>query len=224
MEVATLDALIKQGIQDAINSDALRQAIKTHAEKAVSESISSAFARNSDFRKSIEAAIKQVLPIPDASDLAEFAHATRTVIQRRLSLLADETAQKHLDEVLAKLIPDTPEISLGDLKEAFVEKVKRELGLEDYDDDDCYSHYEWDISEGSVDGYWHLEAAFQHDRKKIDMHLSFRELKGSPGLNECWMCRAGQNDVALTSLFTGPLYGFDAMVFRLRTGTAKLRK
>ena len=51
-----------------------------------------------------------------------------------------------------------------------------------------------------------------------------KAMNESPDLHECWNASVGRTDMQLSSLFMGPLFGFDAMVFRLATGTARLKK
>ena len=122
----------------------------------MSESIDAAFGYNSEFRKGIAKAIEEVVPIPKADDLALFANAVREVLQRRLANLASDTAREHLDELLKKILPDSREIAIDELKKAYIDKIKSEASRE-YDDEEI-----------------------------------------------TW-------------------YGFDAVVFRLATGTAKLK-
>jgi histone H3/H4 len=167
--VQTLDELIKRGIQNAIQSQAILEAVQKHAEKAVSEAVRSAFDYGSEFRKGIESAIREVLPVIKAEELAQFSVAVREVIQRRLGNLANATAKQHLDEMLQKILPESAEITLEELEQQFKAKVKdsrREPGCHCDDDDEESLEYTWNIdnSQSSVcDGYWDLTAGMSPD-------------------------------------------------------------
>ncbi len=66
------------------------------------------------------------------------------------------------------------------------------------------------------------EDASRYSAKDV-VTLRFRPLEGTEGLHECWHASVGRDDKLVGSIFAGPMYGFDAMVFRLATGTAKLK-
>ncbi len=222
-ETQSLDSLVTSAISDALTSENIAAKVKASAEKAVSESIDAAFGYNSEFRKGIAKAIAEVVPIPKADDLALFANAVREVLQRRLANLASDTAREHLDELLKKILPDSREIAIDELKKAYIDKIKSEASRE-YDDEEIT----WKIDKGNHDKYWDLwmspeDGASRYSGKDV-VALRFRNVEGAADdIHECWHASVGGNDKLVGSLFSGPLYGFDAMVFRLATGTAKLK-
>lgn len=230
MESQSLDSLVKAAINDAITSENIAARVKASAEKAIAESIDAAFGYNSDFRKGISKAIAEVIPIAKTDDLAVFANAVREVLQRRLANLAADTAREHLDSVLEKLLPESGIITIDELKKAYIEKIKSEesssdCSCEEYDGDPDIT---WQVDKGSHDKYWDLWMSPEEDASRFGgkdvIALRFRNVDNCPeDIHECWNATAGGSDKLVGSLFAGPLYGFDAMVFRLATGTAKLR-
>ena len=58
--------------------------------------------------------------------------------------------------------------------------------------------------------------------------MRFRALKDEPGLHQCWMVNdkevVNKKTNGRTEMFAGPLYGFDLLVWRLASGTAKLKR
>lgn len=226
----TLDALVGEAIANALTSESIAKRVQVAAEKAVGEAIDSAFSYGSKFRKGIEESIKQVLPITDADDLAVFGNAVRVLIQRRLTTLASETAAEHLKGVLDHLFPDGRDVTIKKLREAYVEKLKSEASRSDCscDEGDYEPEYTWKEETGDHSKYWDLwmspeEHASRYSGKDV-IALRFRPVGDSPDLHECWNAHVGRTDMQLSSLFMGPLFGFDAMVFRLATGTARLKK
>jgi hypothetical protein len=223
----SLEELIANSVRNALNAEAIQERVQAAATKAVEESIDSAFRYNSEFRKSITTAVETVLPTVDATMLARFAHAAREVIQNRLGNLANETAKAHVDEVLNKILPDSTVITFKDLKEAYQEKIRDQRAIDDcscVEDEDFDWLCEIDQS-GTVSGYWHV--TFGPDEGQTyssdNVRLAFcpKDRDSSNSLYECYNVNGGdpQN---FTSLFVGALYGFDAMVFRLATGTSFL--
>lgn len=230
VESSSLDSLVSEAIANALTSESIAKRVQLAAEKAVGESIDSAFGYGSKFRKGIEDAVRQVLPLPDADDLAIFSNAVRVLIQRRLATLASETAAEHVGKVLEKLLPDGAEITMKELREAYVEKLKSESSRSDCscDEGDYEPEYTWTEEIGSHGKYWDLWMSSEEDASRYSgkdvITLRFRPVDTSPDLYECWNAHVGRTDMQLSSLFMGPLFGFDAMVFRLATGIAKLKK
>lgn len=231
----SLDGLIQDSIRNVLSSDKLVAQVERAAEKAVSEAIESAFSWNSPFRKGINEAVLAVLPVVDVTDIANFANAVQVVIRQRLANLADDTVKTHVEPLLDKLFPNAPLITMAELKEAYIEKVKsnlrdsRECHCDDEDDDEEDPEITWEIDYGSsgstIRNYWDLILAPEAETRRYDpkaVALRFKDLES--GLSECWHVSNGGTEQKFGSLFNGPLHGFDAMVFRLATGTAKLQK
>lgn len=223
----SLDGLVEQSIQNAIQSGTVAEKVQKAAEEAIESAISAAFGYRSEFRKGIEAAITQVLPVVNVTDLANFTNATRNVIQQRLGSLASETAEAHLGEVLDQLLPDEPVITLEQLREAFDDKVRSDASMEDCSCEDPGDiDITWEIEEsGRLSDYWDLVCAPEPDTSRYCgtvTVLRFKLVEGTSDLHECW--HVSDRKTEGHSLYAGPLYGFDAMVFRLATGVAKLKK
>ena len=157
--------------------------------------------------------------------------ALRLVIQSRLANLANETARVHVDELLERLLPDNPVITMEDLKEAFKESVRDSSDACDCESEGYEPEFLWDVvrdASSSLQNYWDLVVSKDPEAGRYDKDtivFRFRDLESS--LAECWHIsgngyskREGQT---ANSLFAGPLRGFDAMAFRLGTGIAKLK-
>lgn len=230
-EVQSLDVLVKNAINNAICSEAIVLKVEAAANKAITEAIEAAFGYSSEFRKGITEAIKSALPIVDVTDLATFANAVRSALQQRLANAASDTAREHLNEVLEKLLPEHSVISIDDLKSEYIDKIKDKAssGHCDCEEEQDDPEITW-VVEPSRDSskYWDLWMSPEADASRYGgkdvVILRFRPVEGSNGLHECWHASVGGKDRLVDSLFAGPLYGFDAMVFRLATGTAKLQK
>lgn len=224
-EQQTLDSLVKQSIERAITSDAIKERVQAATDRAVSESIDSVFSYNSDFRNGIKKAIAAALPTVDVTDLACLSHSVRHLVQKRLATLASETAAEHVEKVLIDLLPEGNVISIKQLKEAYEEKL-RGLAIDDecHCDDKRELVYSWNVEHSRSGGHFDLwvsphEDASRYGGKDV---VTLRFKPAEDGLYECWNANAGYGDIGVNSLFVGPLYGFDAMVFRLGTRLAKL--
>lgn len=227
----SLDGLVKEAIENAIQSDSLRGKVQQAADKAISEAIEQAFGYSSEFRRGITESVKSILPIVSAQELSVFAHATREVIQRRLANLASETSKAYMDKVLKDILPEEPVIDIKDLKEEYLSKLINDASMEDCSCHDASEQMEfgWNIEQSAnSEGYWDLWMNPDPDANRYDKNSVALRFKKSDqeGLHQCWMVSLGTNhhEVNIKSLFSGPLYGFDAMLFRLATGTALLKK
>lgn len=226
----SLNELVAESVEAALKSEAVAEKIKVAAEKAISESITEAFNYRSEFRKNITDTIQEFLPVVNATDLACFANSVRLVIQSRLANLANETARVHIDELLERLIPDNPVITMEELREEFKDSIRESSDVCDCEDEGHEPEFLWSVvrDSGALGNYWDLVVskdpeAGRYDRDTITFR--FRDLES--GVAECWHIdgngysqREGQK---ANSLFAGPLRGFDAMAFRLGTGIAKLK-
>lgn len=234
-EEVSLDKLVEESVKRALCSSAIAQQVEKAAEKAISESIESAFSYGSEFRKGIKRVVGQILPIVSATDLATFSHAIRHLIEKRLENLASETAAEHVSEVLNAVLPDKSVITIDELKSSYIEKLKWNAskdsdGYECHcDDDEAEIEFAWNVekSQSSCKDYWDLWMSPDPDSSRYGgkdvVTLRFKAIDGMDGLHECWSANAGYGDIGVKSLFSGPLYGFDALVFRLGTGLAKLK-
>lgn len=227
---STLDSLMHNAIKVALSAEDLQEKCQKAAERAVAEAIDAAFARRGPFVEMVTNAVKDALPVVRPDDMSQFAHSVRLVVQNRLLNLASETARHQMDMVLKKLIPDSKVITIEELREAFVEKVRNEhsiAGCECHDSD-----YEPEITwrtefSESVDGWFDLIISDEADASRFSgkdtISLRMKPSSEDKDLQECWYFSVGRSDnLSTAKLFMGPLYGFDAMAFRLAVGTAKL--
>jgi len=226
----SLNDLVAESVEAALKSEAVAEKIKVAAEKAISESITEAFNCRSEFRKNITDTIQEVLPVVNATDLACLANSVRLVIQSRLANLANETARVHIDELLERLIPDNPVITMEELREEFKDSIRESSDVCDCEDEGHEPEFLWSVVRGSgaLGNYWDLVVSKDPEAGRYDRDtITFRFRDLEPGVAECWHIngngyskREGQK---ANSLFVGPLRGFDAMAFRLGTGIAKLK-
>ena len=224
-EETSLDELIAQSIRNAISADSIRAKVEAAADKAIGEAISNAFGYNSPFRKGLEETVKNVIQVPEDKEVAVFANATRELIQRRLTTLASDTAKAHLSEVLEKVLPSNPVVTLKDLEEEFQSKLKQD---DSYESDGYEADYRWDVEKSttsSLSGYWDLIVSANPNARDFadeTIRLRFQPSKDDPELFVCWNVTG--IDKPNKQIFTGPLYGFDLLVWRLATGVAKLSR
>lgn len=226
----TLDEMMKDAIKAALSAEDLHKKCQKAAEAAVAQAIESAFSRSSPFVEMVTKAVKDALPIVRPDELGEFAHAVRIVVQNRLLNLASETARQQMDMVLEKLLPDSRVITIEELREAFVDKVRNKQSISDCECHD--SDYEPEITwrtefSGSVDGWFDLIISDEADASRYSgkdtISLRMKPSSEDKDLQECWYFSVGRSEnLSTAKLFMGPLYGFDAMAFRLAVGTAKL--
>ncbi len=219
----TLDAKIKKVMTESLEGDAIGESIEKHCSEAIDSVIRDAFSYSSDFRKALKAKVESVMPVLDETDLAVFVNAVRHVTQSRLVSLADDQAKKVVGEMLDKLLPDGNVITFEEFEKSFREKLNI--------DEDAYEHemvdhdYTFELIESETsDGFFDLKCSEDCDAGDY-CHgtTSLRFKTGEDGLLECWYVKMGSVEIPKDSPFVGPLYGFDAMVFRLYTGAARLK-
>lgn len=220
---------VAAAIKKALDPEKIAKVAEAAADKAVTAAIDNALDYNSDFRKQLTTAIKSVLPLTTVGDLAAFTHAVRAVIRGRLENLANETAKTHIEDVMKRLLPDEPIIHIDALRKAFEGKLAQDIRMEDpcgcHDDDVELPDYTWIIQPSdskSAMNYWYLYINGEEGVGKYGSNtitLSLHEIDGEPGLHQCYALNKVPKD---HSLFMGPLYGFDSMLFRLGTGLSKL--
>lgn len=218
----TIESLVAESIENVLKSDAISEKIKGAAESAIESAIREAFGHGSRFRKSLREKIDQAIPIVDVDELSWFSNAVMVVIRERLSRLSDETARVHVGKVLDELIPNSSVIELKDLKVRFSEKVKWDAMIEAHGDCDDMD-FLWREEKSEKSDYWDLLISTDPDAGPFDketIRMRFRPSSDDHSIHECWHVNREYSG----TLFAGPLFGFDAMLFRLATGISKLRK
>lgn len=224
----TLDALMRQSTEAALQSDKLADKCRIAAEKAVDEAISAAFSYGSPFRKMVEEAVKAALPIVRVDELNHFTHCVKTVVQTRLVHMADEVAKRQMDVVLEAILPDATVITMKEFHEAYIDKIREAHSVEDCD---CYNaedepDHTWTIEKSkTIDTYWDLTISAKSNAGRYDSDTTVLRFNSGkePGFHKCWHARAGNREELVNSLFVGVLHGFDAMLFRLYSGTTELQ-
>ena len=226
--MSTIEEQVVEAAAEALQSLEIKKYASEAAEKAIKAAIDDAFNYNSTYRKALQENIRKVLPIVEVEDLAHFAAAVRDVVQQRLVNLANETAQEHVGKLIERLVPDSPIVTLAELREEYERKLMQDRAV----DDNCECReeedldYAWHIESGGADGYWDLWMNDDPEASRYgsgSMSLRFRKCKGT-NLHECWHFSGDTEKRFEKGLFSGPLYGFDVLVFRLVSGTSKLRK
>lgn len=226
----TLDDMMKDAIKAALSAEDLHEKCQKAAERAISEAIDAAFSRRGPFVEMVTNAVKDALPVVRPDDMSQFAHSVRLVVQKRLLNLASETAQQQMDMVLKKLVPDSTVITIDELREAFIEKVRNKHSISECEchDSDYEPEITWrtEFSE-SVDGWFDLIISDEADASRYSgkdtISLRMKPSVEDKDLQECWHFSVGRSEnLSTAKLFMGPLYGFDAMAFRLAVGTARL--
>lgn len=226
-----LDKVVSDAVQAALTSDAIKEKVQTAATKAVSEAIDSAFGYNSAFRKSLQEAITQVLPITREQDLATFSQAVREVVKVRLQAVAHETAATHVGKAIDDLLPDEPVIFIEDLREEYVAYLKNEARVENcHCEDDSEPEHTFEIETPS----WSDKTRFVYfaEEAELSQYDSGVSCLAFSMNGECGRCyhanlrekKDTRHSVSseIQKMFAGPLYGFHSMLFRLATGVAEL--
>lgn len=217
-----LDTIVKDSMAAALEGEGVKEAVDIACKKAIESVISDAFGYNSDFRKQLKAKVEEVMPVVDVDDLAVFTSAVRQVVTASLTGLANEQAQKVVGGMLEELVPEGRVITVDDLESAFRAKIS------DYDEDPDseYLEFLWELENSGVDGYFDLtcsedENASRYSGKSTTLRFTKPD---ENGLSECYSATFGDINISKDQPFVGPLYGFDAMVFRLYTRTSKLKR
>jgi len=174
-----LELVMQEAISAALQSDAVKDRIQKAAEKAIDEAIAEAFNYSSKFRKQAKEVIELVMPIVSRDDLNHFTLACQEVIQKRLGSLAMETAEQHIGEMMEEMLPAKPEITIEELHEAFIKKIKDDESRHcDGDDDDYEPEHMWEVEYAKADEkieslkrYWHLHFSPEEGDSKTKLRV-----------------------------------------------------
>ena len=228
MEQQTLNDVITASINNALNADAIASQVQKVADKAIAEAIESAFNYSSEFRKNLKAMVERAIPVIETDDLVKFTTAVRDVVTNRLKTLSSETAKVHMDELLANLLPDEPVIQMSELKKLYKDKIARLDDCYCDGEDDYEDSFKWEIERGESKTQVYFDLLIAEDQSESRyggkcLVLRFNDHDCEPGLYSCWNINDLRNESGVTgSIFRGAVFGFDAAIFRLGTGAAKL--
>lgn len=204
--------------------------IEDQVDKCIKSAVTDLFSYSGPVAKQIKAAVSAAGVMENEQDLGRFTVAVRETVKAKLNNIAEKSAAASVGEMLDKLLPPSCVIKLSELRSLFKQKMAsdyaEEMDDEDFEHDE--SEYTWKIAESaSSKGYWDLTIAEEPDAttwSKGTIFLRFSPCTDSDALCSCWNSYFGGDEHALKGIFAGPLYGFDAAVWRLASGVSKLER
>lgn len=216
---------INQLCLDFLNSEAGKQLVQKQIEDAVTRAIKEATSSYSPFMKQLEASLEKVMHVGSDLDYASFGDAVRQIVERQLARAAQDSLQGKIGDRIKELLEPPPaEMKLSTLVETFVEDL-REAAKED---GGCHCGsgplrasfvVEHPRGTSGVQGFVDIGLDDEHDKKKVaecDIQMTLFLKK-----NEIFRLRFGRfND--MTTLFSGPLFGFEKALFQMKVGGTKM--
>lgn len=218
-----LNELAHRVLAEAIAGDELATKMRAAAGKMVDAMVQEMFRDWGPLAKAIRERIELDVPqVIDVEGLAKFNALVGEIIKRRLAHLADERAAKAVDEMLTRLLGgDSTTVTLEDLCEMFAAQFEDQEAWRHEDHFTCVVEESQSQTPGWFDVMFDPEEGA--DRYQCLWSLRFKPAADGSGLSEAWSVSYKQNAYS-TSLFTGPLFRFDAAVFQLHVGALRLQR
>lgn len=230
-ELTALQRLLVEEAAKQVAAVNFVELVEKEVSKCIKHAVTDLFSYSGPVAKQIKEAVLKAGILTDEDDLGKFTVAVRETVKAKLNNAANKAAAQSVGEMLERLLPEQNVISLKELKRLFREKVNRVSDYaeeDDYEDDEDDGDYLWEISSSSSSvGYWDLAANATRREGKYgndSVFMRFHPCSEQPELDVCWGIRTGEHKHELQAMFAGPLYGFDAAVWRLGSGVAKLSR
>lgn len=226
-----IDQMVIEAVNNALTSESVKAAISKAATDMVTRTVQELLSNYGPVCKPLREGLEQAIPIlVDDMQFANFGNIIREVIKRRTANIAEAAAVRQLDEVFDRLLGgNVAVVTLEDIADAFREDYKQAK------DGNGEQYFTMSLEKsGSTVGYYDLRIDPREGRdeygskyvircREADQHKSADEITGERGLLEVWHVTIGDKEYT-SSLFTGPLFNFDAILFRLFTGMVKIRR
>jgi hypothetical protein len=213
-----IEDTLQQLLADALSPEALRPKIQKILQDTVDHAISSAFGRYGDFSKTLEPAIKALVPHALKLDEAtSFDLYLKKAITERINTYNEERLKQVFGPLLDDLLERPPaEITLTDLVKKAAECWDADYRRKGADRVTVH------VEDADSDGYWRLyldpgTKSSYGSNYSCQVHLAVTKdgqvysLKNSEG----------KVDMA-KERFAGPFYGFESYLLALYTGNTKI--
>lgn len=203
-----LKSAVQTAFGNVVSSGAIEAAIEKQLASTIASLIQAELREYSDFGKAIKECVQQAVCVNlDRLDLPSYNELILQIIRRQMDAALQSDVVKQLEDNMAKLLVAPPaEITMEALIEAFVEHHK-----EDKDGDDFTLLME--RKHGTT--YISLD----EDSGKSEYSCDYRLAVDRDG--KVYSLTIGTKDVAKT-IFTGPFYNFERMLFQLYAAKTKL--
>ena len=207
---------ILTAIEERYHSAEIQEYIEQKANEALKNIIDRAFNSYGDINRAMEKLVVQNLNTTKKISVPQYNDLITKVIERQFSTCLTEIGTKKIEENMKKLLDTAPaEIKLSEL----VAKMK-----ENEDESERYGKQATCIVEDRSNGYHHIyldpdpleeNTYSRRSKHSAEYHIA-TDKEGnvySLTINGC-----NQKD----TLFTGPFYGFDKLLFNLYANGSKL--
>lgn len=210
-----IEETIAQAIRAALSPERLQAVIEKQVGEVADKAIKSAFDTYGDFSKTVQTAIKTLVPHELSLDgAANWNHAIGQHIALRLKAVNDERIAHALNPMLDKLLATPPaELKVSELVSKAVEYWGEKYGKRR----DGAPTITIEKHSGSTGGYWSLHMDEEEGRSLYACQIQLAVNKDG----EVYSLKVNEQDIKTTN-YAGPFFNFEAYLFQLYTGGTKL--
>ena len=211
-----VEQAVAKAIESEFTTEKISELVKAHAAKAIESAIRAQFEWRGPTAKLMAQKISEVMPT-DFGDMCRMADVVCRTVESTIKQSQDEFIQRAVTErieLMLKPLPPVMKLSeivgkiVGSFSEADREGERQPTVIFQRSSSHLTSEY-CDIYIGPTG---------EKHRYSCDYHIRIRRAEGSE-LYECWSLE--DNDPS-RRIFTGPIYGAEALLFALHTGRVKI--
>ena len=211
-----VEQAISEAIEKAISHEKIAELVAKYAEKTLEEAISDQFSYRGQTAKLIEKKISEAMPT-DFGDMCRMADVVCKTVEGVVIQTQDEFIQRAVTERIENLLkPLPPVMKLSEIVFQIVKSFE-----EDDRDGESRPTVVFERSSSALTSeycYVYIDPRANQHKHSCQYNIRIRQVKET-GLYECWEMNDNDNS---RRLYTGAIYGAEALLFALNTGRIKI--
>lgn len=213
-----IEGIVTNAVSKALSYDNVSVLVERMVDYTVKEAIEQSLRRHSEFGRAVSKHVEQVVKF-DATLLSEhegpkFTHAIGQIIRAKVAALNNDAMKRAIEPMLDEILKPMPQVmKLSDL-------VK--IAVDDWSDD-CGEPREGrptvivERKEGILSDYFQIYLDKEHKSRSSGCGYALR----CNQVGEVYSMRIYGTEIK-NSLFAGPFYHFDALLFQLYTNKVRI--
>ena len=211
-----VEQAIAKALESEFTTEKISELVKAHAAKAIESAIRAQFEWRGPTAKLMEQKISEAMPT-DFGDMCRMADVVCRTVESTIKQTQDDFIQRAVTERIELMLkPLPPVMKLSEIVGQNVESFSEADREGDLQPTVIFQRSDSPLTSGYCD--IHIDPTSGKNRFSCGYHIRIRQAEGSE-LYECWSLT--DKDPS-RRIFTGPIYGAEALLFALHTGRVKI--
>ena len=211
-----VEQAIANAIEKAIDPEKISELVSKYATKALESAISDQFAYRGATAKLLEQKVAEAMPT-NFGDMCRMADVVCKAVEAVVKKNQDDFIQRSVTEHIENLLkPLPPVMKMSEIVQQIVNSFSESDREGESNPTVIFERSSSALTSEYCDVY--IDPSSDKSRYSCEYHIRIRQIKESE-LYECW---ALEDSDPSRRIYTGPIYGAEALLFALNTGRVKI--